>query len=916
MNQLKDKTNNIVGGIVFTLSLILYFLTMAPTVSFWDCGEFIACSYTLGVPHPPGAPFFLLLGRFFSFLPDFLGDVAFRINLISVISSAFCVLLAYLITVRLIEFWRGKPKTFEDKIITFGSSAIGALTLATTDSFWFNAVEAEVYAISMFFTAVVFWLILVWEEQARNDEENEAILLLIVYLIGLSSGVHLLNILTVPTIALIIYFQKDKSKNIDYTKIFGVFAASFIVLGFINFLFVTGIPLLYDVTDGPLLILVILTLSAFLGYKFQKENKITLSIAFYSIFLLILGFTSYEMILIRSGLNTIIDENNPENAKNFISYLKREQYGTENQFLTVFERNAPFWSYQIEKMYVRYFAWQFVGKTSPDFGEVLKGYRTGEPGYGMTFLGIPLAVGLIGAYHHFVKDWKRALANLVFFFLMGIAIVLYVNQPDPQPRDRDYSYVGSFFAFALWIGIGLSAILEELTQKLKNTNKTLIFTGILAISFFALPVWMAYKNFPEHNRKGNYVAWDYSYNILQSCEPNAILFTNGDNDTFPLWYLQEVEGIRKDIKIVNLSLLNTDWYIKQLRDNEPKIHIPFKDAVLEEFRPMLWETQEVKIPLSQTALDEFKLSQGTTMDVLVKPTFQGRGIRVQDLMIIQLIKFNIDKRPIYFAVTIPESNQVGLADFMRMDGLAFKILPYKVSKNPDPDKNLPLGIVPEILEQKITQEFKYRQINDPSVFFDDNVKGLLQNYRSAFLRLVYNYRQKNDNSKVLALLKQMDEILPETVVPIRHKGIATQIGLFYHEAGDSKTLETKLDNLFSQKISDTEREDVGQTLLSTDVKYPPELAEKIEKFLVSGFDSDPSKRALVSTYLISFYELQENYEKGIELLERWVSESPNDRRAKAKLDLFKKMLAGDGSLTTQDSTAQLQVNETIDKTKR
>ncbi len=882
MSDFKDKSNNIVAGIVFTISLILYFATVAPTVSFWDCGEFIACSYTMGVPHPPGAPLFLLIGRVFTLLPDFIGDIAFRVNLISVFSSAFCVLFAYLITVRFIKFWKGEPKSLEDKIIVFGSSAVGALTFAVTDSFWFNAVEAEVYAISMFFTAILFWLILVWEEQARHDMENEAILLLIAYIIGLSSGVHLLNILAIPTIGLIIYFQKEKKKEVHYGKIVGILAISFAILGFTNFLFVSGIPKLYEVTEGPLAILVVLALSAFLGYKFQKEGKLTLSVAAYSVFLLILGFTSYEMILIRSGLNPIIDENNPETAKQFISYMKREQYGTESQFLTIFDRKAPFWSYQIEKMYIRYFSWQFIGKTSPAFGEVLSGYRPGEPGYGMTFFGIPFAVGLIGAFHHFKKDWKRALANLVAFFIMGIAILLYLNQPDPQPRERDYSYVGSFFAFALWIGVGLSAILEELAEKIKG-NKTPFFIGVLLVATLALPVWMGYKNFHEHNRKGNYVAWDYSYNILQSCEKDAIIFTNGDNDTFPLWYLQEVEGIRKDIKVVNLSLLNTDWYIKQLRDNEPKLNIPFSDGQIEQFRPSIWEAQEISLPIPENLRRENNLKE-KEMKFTVKPTFQGRGIRVQDLMIIQLLRHNMAKRPVYFAVTVAESNKIGLSQFMRMDGLAFKVLPYQIQQVN------PLGIDAKILENKITNEFQYREINNPNVYYDDNVKGLLQNYRSAFLRLIYHYREKNDNEKVLSLLQKMEEILPETVVPIRHKDIAVRLALFSHEAGDPTTFNKKLNSILSErKLSDREKAEVAQALLSTSQKYPSESEVIIEELMNSLFSGQDQSKAY--TFTIAFYENQGKFQEAVNLLEKWLTISPTDRNAKRKLDFLKAKLS-------------------------
>ncbi|RMD93846.1 MAG: DUF2723 domain-containing protein, partial [Calditrichaeota bacterium] len=624
MKTLK-QANSIVAIIVFFIAFATYLSTVAPTTSFWDCGEFIACSYTLGIPHPPGAPLFVLLGRIFSVLP-IASDIGLRVNIISTIFSAFSSMFTYLIIVRLLQMWQGKPTTVEQKLIQYTGGVIGALAFTFSDSQWFNSVEAEVYAGSIFFTAIVVWLILRWADE-HEDPASDKWLVLIFYLVGLALGVHLLNLLALPTVFLIMYFQKRKTVDMESLFIFAVGAT----LAFIAIYpgVVKGIPALilhFSFISVGILFLAV----AYFARHAIMARKRELALGLVSLFLVLIGYSTYNMIYIRSSLNPTIDENDPDTPARFVAYLNREQYGD----WSITKRRAPFWEYQIKKMYIRYFGWQFIGKgtTLDSEGRIMEtiAFRG--------LWGLPFLLGLFGMVHQFSKDWRRAFSILVLFIMTGVAIVIYLNQEDPQPRERDYAYTGSFFAFALWIGIGASAVMEFMRDKLQKNGKLnrhiLVATAILL--FFAVPARMFAFNYDNHSRKGNYVAWDYSYNILQTCEPNAIIFTNGDNDTFPLWYLQNVVGIRRDVRVVNLSLLNTNWYIKQLRDFEPRVPIRLTDEEIDRLAPMQWKKQKISINVPpqtfQAWVDSIKKLQPNykpqdkpRLTFEVSPTLYGQG---------------------------------------------------------------------------------------------------------------------------------------------------------------------------------------------------------------------------------------------------------------------------------------------------
>lgn len=871
-----EKTiSRILGAFVFLFSLVVYYSTIAPTVSFWDCGEFIACSYKLAVPHPPGAPLYLLVARIFTLLPIF-ADIAKRVNFISNLSSAFTVLFLYLITASMIRAYLGKERKGFMAWVPYLGSAIGALSFAFTTSFWFNAVEAEVYAPSMLFTSLVVWLIMVWSE--RSDQiGNERYLLVIMYMVGLAIGVHLLNVLALPMVFMIIYYKK-------YQVNFQTFVYLVLVGGLLTGLIwpgmVQGIPYLARLGGFFGLLVVLVGLLLLLVYSINRRSNLA-SLLITSVLLITIGYSTYLMIYIRSGLDPNIDENDPETVEAFISYMNREQYGEHTLDRAKVLRESPngkrytstfdfFWNYQINHMYFRYFFWNFLGKS--DTGDGFSLFK---------FLAIPFLLGIYGAYYHFKRDWKYALAVFALFFMTGLAIVLYLNQPDPQPRERDYSYVGSFFAFAIWIGIGVAALLEWLTKQSENSALGKFFPATMAFFIFLLsPVQMMLKNYHTHNRSGNYVAWDYSYNMLQSCEPNGIVYTNGDNDTFPLWYLQEVEGIRTDVRVANLSLLNTSWYIKQLKHMEPKVPITLSDLEIEQIMPIQWpkeRTIEIDIPQGYYDREKAQYRQSFKFPVRgdaekmafkVRPKLFNRYLRVQDYMILNTLVANRFQKPLYFAVTCSRDNMLDeLQKYLRMDGLTFKITTI-------PNWTME----PNILYDNLMNKYQYRNLNNPDVYYNENIIALLQNYRSAFIQLANYYVTQQDTQKVVELVKKMNEVMPETVIPYTNPTIRNWADAFAYYAG------VKSDSLLNlNKYTARDLESISDLLLKFG---KPEAALKGFEELIAA---NPNNNRAMG-YLVEIYGQLKQYQKGIELLEKWLEQNPSDRGAKMRLEEYKGLL--------------------------
>ena len=888
-----------IGGLVFFFSLAIYLLTMAQTTSFWDCGEFIACSYTMGVPHPPGSPLYILLGRVFSLIPFesiaklFMSaeeiafampegfEIAWRVNLMSPLMSAFTALFAYLIIIRFLEMWQGRADSFEKKIIHYASGSIGALAFAFSDSQWFNSVEAEVYSASVFFTAFVVWLILKWSENSEKVESDRWILL-ISYLIGLALGVHLLNLLAIPTIFLIMYFR---NKNIGWDS-FGMFAGVAALI-FVSIYpgVVKGIPYLIK-EYSFFAVLILVAAIGYLSYHFIQTKNRNAALFFMSILLVVIGYSTYSTIFIRSTLNPVIDENAPDTPEKFVSYLNRDQYGDWQ----ISVRRAPMWEYQIKKMYVRYFSWQFIGKGVTKAADGLLADVISFRG----LLGLPFLLGLFGLVHHARSDWKRASSVLALFIMTGLAIVIYLNQEDPQPRERDYAYTGSFFAFAIWIGIGASYLLELTRDALQKnqSNQRFAMVAITSLLLFIVPGNMLAFNYHEHSRKGNFVAYDYSKNILETCAPNAILFTNGDNDTFPLWFLQNVYGIRTDVRIVNLSLLNTPWYIKQLRDEEPKVSISLTDPEIDALAPKGFpEKQHIQLPIKPevvekwnrkiAALDSTFVPDSTaTMKFTMTPTLRtsyGNGIRVQDLMILHILSQNQFERPVYYAVTVANVNKLGLSEYMQMDGLAFRVLPVRVGRQ---------FIDTEVIEDKLFNAYDYRNLNNPNVHYNDNIIALLGNYRSAFMTLHQKYSEMGDKESQLKVLDKMSEVVPEDVIPAANVNFSFYVGRMYKDLGRPEELIRRIDRLANDPGLSAQ-DKIPLLRAYSELANDQEAGEKLTRELLD----DATTRSTTFEYLVSQKLYSQRYEEAKALLDEWLQEEPENARAQTLLKQAEGLIA-------------------------
>ncbi|GBD95131.1 hypothetical protein BMS3Abin05_02752 [bacterium BMS3Abin05] len=854
---------------VFVVAILAYLRTIAPDVSFWDCGEFIAASFTMGIMHPPGAPLFTIIGRLFTFFP--IHNVAWRVNVISVISSALTITLLYLIIVRLTNIWRGQPKNAMDRWIVYGGAVIGALAFAFSDSFWFNAVEAEVYAMSMLFTALAVWIVLYWKDNPVRPG-NERWLILIVYLLWLSTGVHLLNLLVFPFIFIVIVFENNLSmKRLVWVVLLQAGIPLTLYILFFHYnpstmsyqQFIAHQNTAWKFFEVTFLIVLVGSL-----YYLYKVDRKAFKMWWIVPLLFIIGYSTYILIYIRSSMNPPIDENDPDTWAALKNYLARKQYGENSLLLTIFARKAPFWQYQINKMFVRYFSWQFIGT----------GTTIGKDGYISEIIslrglyGLPFLVGIIGAVHHFTKDWKRGLAVLFLFFMMGLAIVFYVNQENPQPRERDYSYVGSFFAFAIWIGIGAVAVMDAVSEFLKKHKailKPALLVSLLALAF-AIPINMFAFNFYSHDRSGNYVPYDYSYNILQTCEPNGIIFTNGDNDTFPLWYLQYVKNIRTDVRLVNLSLLNTPWYIKQLKYRQPKVPISLQDKFINNIGLYPWpkaQTVEINVPDSvyNDEIAEMKkyhempkkpLNTSGKIEFIVKPTVAKRALRVQDIMVLNIMMADNWRKPIYFAVTVSDKNKVGLNPYLRMDGMAFRVIPFKG-----------IEISAHRLRENLFHKFLFRNLNNPKVYLDYKTKGLLINYRSAFLRLAAYYRMKKKMKDVIEVLNRMEYLMPEKLIPIHDDRVVLSIGKMYWDAGEPGEFEKRAKAIIQ--------------------KHP----NSVEAYV----------------WLLDYYRSFKRYTDGIELMQKWLQGHPNDRQAQDIIRNLRRQLAKTGTDSIMGSTGVIPV---------
>jgi len=918
------RLNNLTGWLVFLISLITYTLTVEPTASFWDCGEFIACAYKLQVPHPPGAPLFLLLGRMFSLLA--LGNVekvAFWVNMLSVVSSALTILFLHWTIVmigRKVLNKKFEELTATESYILLFSGFVGSLVYTFSDTFWFSAVESEVYAMSSFFTAIVVWAAFKWELQEDEATANRWILF-IAYLVGLSIGVHLLNLVTLPALALLYYFKKEAKPTLK-----GGFIATFIglfILGIINSGVIPGLPSvafkfeLFFVNSlglpygsGALTFLFLFIAAIIFGiyYSYQKQ-KLVLNMALFSLVFLLIGYSTYTVALVRSGYNPPINENDPSNILNFLKYLKREQYGersliygpiytaqvesfengddvykmkdgkyevythkpkyvyekdqqmlfprvysNQGQHVALYEEmlgippgqkptfgdNLKFmFTHQMGHMYMRYLLWNFVGRTS-DFQdawainsfedtskmpEVLKDNKARNNYY---FL--PIILVLLGFYLLYNKNEKDFLVTIMMFVLSGIALVVYLNSPPSEPRERDYIYVGSFYFLAIWAGLGVMQINEWLSKYVKSGS---VKWSLLAVFGLAAPVVLAQQNWDDHDRSGRYHQIDFAKNMLNSCAPNAILFTGGDNDTFPLWYLQEVEGFRTDVRVCNLSLLGTDWYIDQMkrktylsealpiklkkdlflegvndqimynenpgiaamslpdylelvRNDDPRIKAQTQSGEMINTFPcdsVVVPVDAAKIAASKWFPKEFVPFLGSTLSWKLPSHNIFKGELIQ-LEIIANNALNGWKRPVYFAATLPGEQYLGLKESMQLEGYAYRLMPFKIAGAKDGFVNS------KIMTNNFMHKMYWRNLNNEKVYYHgDFYLGIpTVTARLNVYRLADQLVREGNIGMAKKVLDHLEQVMPNKVIPYDQFS-ASMVGLYLACKDDKKAME-------------------------------------------------------------------------------------------------------------------------------
>jgi hypothetical protein len=964
MNNFK-KLNNILGAIVFFIASAVYILTTEPTASFWDCGEYIATAYKLQVGHPPGAPLFQMIGRFFSLFA--FGDtshVAHMVNIMSALSSGLTILFLFWTITMLAKKLVLKTGEMTDgkMYAVLGSGLVGALAYTFTDSFWFSAEEGEVYAMSSFFTALVFWAILKWEEKA-GEKHSFRWLIFIAYMMGLSIGVHLLNLLAIPAISFVYYFKKYKNPNLK--GIIVTFIISVLILGlvmngiipwivklagyselfFVNFI---GLPF----NTGTVFYFIVLIGGIYWGIRYtRKQQKVVWNTVLWGLTFLLIGYSSFFMLVIRSNANTPINENSPKDAITLLAYLAREQYGdwpifsgpyfnapvieykngkpiyrkdkkrgkyvvvdkNKNQipvydprFTTIFPRmwnntnqlyikdyktwskmkGEPvkvttnygeenvvykptftenlrfFFRYQLNHMYFRYFMWNFSGRQDDIQGMADRkhgNWITGIPFIDKARLGpmlnvpesmknkatnkfymLPFILGIIGLVYQLRKDNRNSLIVFLLFFMTGLAIVVYLNQHSPQPRERDYAYAASFYAFAMWIGMGTLALTGFASKYLNSKIAAFVVTGV---SLILVPGIMAKEGWDDHDRSNRYTVTALASDYLNSCAPNAILFTNGDNDTFPLWYAQEVEGIRTDVRVVNLSLLNAAWYINQMRrkvyNSEPlPLSIPpemyagdkrnftyiienekikgyvdlrqLLDLVISSPDKFVRSTsmgnfdyfpaKKFRIPVdSATVVNNGTVSPEYAGRIVkeVTWTFNNNAIAKSFLIVLDLLATNNWERPVYFAITTGGEAYMGLEDYFMLDGLAYRLVPVKSES----DRGQPGTVNTDVMYDNVMNKFRWGNMNNPDVYLDETNRRMTMNLRNNFHRLADALILEGKKDSALAVLDKCIEVVPDNCIPYDYFTIP--IAEDYYKIGETEkanTIVSRLITIFDENL--------------------------------------------------------------------------------------------------------------------
>ena len=797
----EKKINRWMAAGVFAVSFAAYLITLAPTLLFWDVGELCTAAFSLQIPHEPGAPLFLLLARIAAMIP-FFHDPAARMHLLSAASCSLTCTILYDIIIKILRHQRETPVSLTDKFILYGSGFIGALSLSFSKTFWQNAVQTNIPAVSLLFFSVILWLGVHWYT-SEESEQSIGQILLIAYITGLSAGVHLLSALIVLPLFLLWYDRFHEFSKEHFTRLAAyAFALFFLAAAGI----VSVIPSLlggdfFGIKSSffsffPPLIL----FAALLGiYECHRRRYEGLRLIIICFLLAVLGSSTSAVILIRSQSHPPINETNPSSLARWSSYTGRmelidmpvlnRRWSTEpdkqtfhRQFTSSFDY---FFSYQTVHMYLRYLGWNYIG-CEGKFNDA--GIRWRQLFF------IPALLGLLGIF----KLWRTyiplASALTLLFLLSGVCYAWAQNQQGPQPHEYDNLYVGSFLIFSLFIGIGICAAADFFNKAITDPQKlqSAVY-GILSLAFFFVPVNMFITNYASSNQKDNYAAYDYAYNLLQSCENNAVLITNGDNDTFPLWYLQNVDGIRRDIRVVNLTLLNTSWYALQLKHNSPygAEPVPFSstDAELEDLKPVQFQPQMIEIPIDSetiqsyhrgytfTPADSSVLNRGVFRFIMPSTILQGRlkGLRPQDVLLFDIIRTAGFRRPVYFASSVPPNGTLGLHNHLQMLGLAYKLVPYSaVPMWPDTAERIVsanLFNTPHEFSKIPRHGFFWRGFQlKTNALNEGTVQMVVANYRSMFfLYAMQAMNVQHQPEKALRILDRMEEVIPRKSTGMNYK---------------------------------------------------------------------------------------------------------------------------------------------------
>ena len=1031
------KLNNITGWAVWLIASFVYIMTAEAGGSLWDCGEFVSSCFKLQIPHPPGAPLFVLIGRIF--IVVFGNDpltAAKAVNVMSALASSFTILfLFWTIThfARKIYHKESNELTGQQIFTVMAAGVVGALAYTFSDSFWFSAVEGEVYALSSMFTALVFWMMLKWEHSADEPGADRWIIL-IFFMMGLSIGVHLLNLLTIPAIVMVYYFKRYKvtawgtfwafvigcaitgitqKAVIQYTvkgagsfdiffvnslglPFFSGFIFYFLLLGALIWygirisnsstistlkfgiwlfliLFTVAYPFIDSGSSGGLIFKLLLVVAAAFvgakyGYEALKRNPYFLRLAMWCFAFMLIGYSTYVTTMIRSNADPAVDMFNVDNPMSLVGYLGREQYGdfpliygqvftaspteyadgdkkyvkadgkykfTSNDIVPQYapedmmllprvwdhsndQGHADFYkrwlnledgekptqadnvewamSYQIGWMYLRYFGWNFIGKQNDlqGFGNVRDGNTiTGIPVVDNTLLGkqdkmpetlrtnkannklfaLPLILGLIGLFYQYKKDQRDFLVTFLLFFFTGLAIVFYLNQAGNQPRERDYAYVGSFYAFAIWIGLGVMQVKEWLQRLLgdKGSNYAAALLCLLAV-----PVLMASQEWDDHDRSKKQLARDLAKDYLESCAPNAILVSFGDNDTYPLWYAQEVEGIRRDVRVINYSLLGIDWYINQLRykvnqsdaidviwepskiegskrdfirfyqqpgmdanayvdlyslmkdfvgSDDPKNQLPMQDGSTMNYFPV----KRVSVPV-----DVNMVRQNGTVNandsIVSEMRFEiGRDLLMKnDLAVLNIIAANKWKRPIYF--TSPGSQGIGFDNFLRADGLSYRLVPVAMPQG--------ANVNTDFAKNVMMNKFAFGNAETKGVYFDEENRRHLYGIRQAYAEAANGLSAQGRKDEAKALLQKVDKGVDDANVPYgitsrgnQHNMVSSQMVDAAYKAGDQQ-LAAKINTKVRKDLT----EQLGYYAFLGDMSVP-ELRQAVQELMEGKGDN-------------------------------------------------------------------------------